>query len=106
MAVLLPVALTFLDILSDIQSLSLLLLLVGLWSAVFGLALSERKDRLYYSGWGIVVALASTFYVLPLSYTAGLIILAVVGIVVVTAATRDRKGAAHTPPAEAAGSSV
>ncbi len=89
-AILLPIALYFFGILKDIQAFSFLLLLVGLWSVGFGLAFAERNDRLYYGGWGVVVALASTFYLIPLQYTLGLIIIAVIAIIVLIGATRRR----------------
>jgi len=66
---------------------ALLLLLNGLWIVVYGAVEAERRDKLYYSGWGLIMAGLSTFVVLPLAYTLGVVIvliLAVIGVRLVT----------------------
>jgi hypothetical protein len=83
--VLLPIALLLFGLLGPVQTISAVLLLSGLWALSFGLLMKGRDERLYYSGFGIVVALLSTFIVVPYAYTAGLVIVAVVALALVQA---------------------
>ena len=88
-ATLLPVAILLFGILTFLQAVSGILLLNGLWLFVYGAALGPKEDRLYNGAWGVVIALASTFYFLPLLYTAGLVVLAVIGAAVATVFTKS-----------------
>jgi hypothetical protein len=81
--VLLPVALFLFNILRFEQAVAAMLLLSGLWALAFGLFMQKSGERLYYAGFGVIVALLSTFILLPLAFTAGLIILAIVALVLV-----------------------
>ncbi|MDV3277995.1 MAG: hypothetical protein LYZ69_05950 [Nitrososphaerales archaeon] len=68
-----------------------LLLLNGLWILVYGLVEAGSGDKLYYSGWGLVMAGLSTFVVLPLAYTVGatiVLIIAVIGVRLVTGSSK------------------
>lgn len=68
-----------------------LLLLNGLWILVYGVVQAERGDKLFYAGWGLVLAGLSTFVVLPLAYTIGVtlvLILVVTGIRLVTGSSQ------------------
>ncbi len=82
-AVLLSIISYLFGLTTPLATLSLLLLLVGLWMLAFG-ALLASKDRIYIAGWGIVFALLATFLVLPIQYTIGLVLAAIVGIILVT----------------------
>ena len=69
---------------------ALLLLLNGLWILVYGAVEAERRDKLYYAGWGLIMAGLSTFVVLPLAYTFGVVlvlIIAVIGARLITASS-------------------
>jgi len=69
---------------------ALLLLLNGLWILVYGAVEAERRDKLYYAGWGLIMAGLSTFAVLPLAYTFGVVlvlIIAVIGVRLITASS-------------------
>jgi len=94
------------------QSVSLMLLLVGMWTVVIAFSSSEGRDRSYYSGWGIVLAFLSLFAYIPFNYTVGLLLLAVVALILLnvfmgrtpktyTAATNPPKPAGETPAAKA-----
>lgn len=83
-AVLVSVAVYLFGILDIEHSVSLILLLVGLWTLVAAFVIEDQKDRSYYSGWGVVIAFLSLFAFIPLNYTFGLIILAVVALIVLT----------------------
>ncbi|HEV2226536.1 MAG TPA: hypothetical protein VGR56_07010 [Nitrososphaerales archaeon] len=68
----------------DLRGLvSLILLLCGLWTLVSAFVIVERKDRSYYSGWGIVLAALSLFDFIPLNYTIALILLAIVALIII-----------------------
>jgi len=83
--VLLPVAFLLFGILRLVQTVSTILLLSGLWAFVFGLLMENKEERLYYSGFGVIVALLSTFNFIPFRYTAGLVIVAIVVLALVSA---------------------
>ncbi len=61
----------------------LILLLSGLWTLVSAFAIVERKDRSYYSGWGIVIAALSLFDFIPLNYTIALVLLAIIALIII-----------------------
>jgi hypothetical protein len=60
---------------------ALLLLLNGLWIVVYGVVEAESKDKLYYAGWGLIMAGLSTFVVLPLAYTFGVVIVLIMVVI-------------------------
>ena len=60
---------------------ALLLLLNGLWILVYGLVQAEKRDRLYYAGWGLIMAGLSTFVVLPPAYTLGVTLALIIVVV-------------------------
>jgi hypothetical protein len=64
--------------------LSLILLLSGLWTLVAGLTIVEPKYKVYYIGWGTVVAVLSLFAFLPAPYAGGLVLLVVVVMILLT----------------------
>ena len=66
-------------------TLSLFLLLSGLWTVVAGLLIVDRKDRTYYSSWGVVVAVLSSFAFVPPNYALGLVLVAIVVLILLTA---------------------
>ena len=61
---------------------SMILLLCGLWSVVAAFVIVEEKDRSYYAGWGVVLAVLSAFDFIPLTYTVALVLLAVVAMII------------------------
>jgi len=82
-AIILSVAVYLLGIV-DLRGLaSLILLLCGLWTLVSAFVIVDRKDRSYYSGWGIVIASLSLFDFIPLNYTIALVLLAVVALIII-----------------------
>ena len=88
--VLIPFALLLFGALDFVQTSSAVLLLSGLWTLVFGLVMDAKDERLYYSGFGIVVALLSTFLFIPLRYTAGLVVVAIVALALTSALLRPK----------------
>lgn len=60
---------------------ALLLLLNGLWIVVYGVVEAERRDKLYYAGWGLIMVGLSTFVVLPLAYTFGVVIVLIIVVI-------------------------
>lgn len=79
-AVLLPIALFFFGALNGEDTIAAILVLNGLWSVAFGLAFAG-KDRMFYAGWGLVVAILATFAFLPWQYTIGLVLVAAIVLV-------------------------
>ncbi len=68
----------------DLRGLaSLILLLCGLWTLLSAFVIVERKDRSYYSGWGIVLASLSLFDFIPFNYTIALVILAIIALIII-----------------------
>jgi hypothetical protein len=88
--VLVPVALLLFGIVDDAQTAALILFLGGAWGVVFGAILGSRKDRLYNVGFGIVIAVFSTFIFLPLQYTAGLVVVSLVAIILASIVTKPK----------------
>jgi hypothetical protein len=111
-AVLLSAAVFLFGLLDFIHTVSLVLLLSGLWTLVFAFAGAESKDRSYYSGWGLVVAILSLFAYIPFDYAIGLILIGIIALIIVsiylgkspkvyTAATAPPSHAGETPAANA-----
>jgi hypothetical protein len=86
--VLLPLALLLFGLLKFEQTIAAILLLSGLWALVFGFLMERKQERLYYSGFGVMVALLSTFAFIHLRYTVGLIIVALVALALIRAVFR------------------
>ena len=110
-AVLLAVAVGLLFSLSAQAIISSLLLLVGLWTVAAAFTVVDRKDRSYYSAWGVVIAALSLAYLIPIQYELALILLAVVALIIINiyigktpkiyeAATNPSPPAGDTPAAE------
>ena len=88
------------------STISLGLLLVGLWTIVCALVLVDQQDRWYYSGWGVVLAFLSLFAFLPARYTIGLVLIAIVALIllyVYLGGSSRMINAARAPPAPAGG---
>ncbi len=111
-AVLLSLAAYLFNLVDLTQMASLILLIVGLWTIGSAFFVVERKDRNYYAGWGVVLAILSLFAFLPLAYTIGLLLVAIVALILLyaysgrtgkmlTAASNPSSPAGGTPAAEA-----
>jgi len=94
--VLVPLALLLFGVVDDEQTAALVLLLGGIWTVVFGVALGRKKERLYNVGFGILVAVLSSFIVLPLQYTAGLVVVSFVAIILASVVARPKTGPKNT----------
>jgi len=88
--VLVPIALLLFGVLKAGETLSAILLLSGAWTLVFGLLMEAKPERLYYSGFGIIVALLSTFHFIAFRYTAGLVVVAIVALAMASAVLKPR----------------
>jgi hypothetical protein len=66
-------------------TLSLFLLLSGAWTFIAGALIVEKRDRTYYISWGVVVAVLSSFAFLPANYAIGLVLVAIVALILLTA---------------------
>jgi hypothetical protein len=57
----------------------------GLWTIVCGVIINGgRNDRIYYIGWGSVIAVLSTIVVLPLAYTIGLVLTVIIALIILS----------------------
>ena len=85
--------------------LSLMFLMVGLWTIVAAFTIFDPKDRYYYTGWGAVIAFISLFNFIPPSYTIGLIILAIIALIIINVyvGKTPKMFTAATSPAPAGG---
>lgn len=110
-AVLLSAAFLLLGIVDLRGTVSLILLLSGLWTVVVAFTIVERKDRTYYSSWGVVIAALSLSYFIELRYAIAVILLAIVALIVINvyigktpklykAATNPTPAAGETPAAK------
>jgi hypothetical protein len=95
--VLIPLALLLFGALKAGQTIPAILLLSGIWTFVFGLLMQAKRERLYYSGLGIIVALLSTYLFIELRYTLGLVLVAIVALALTQALSRS--GAPRPPKA-------
>jgi hypothetical protein len=94
--ILLPLALLLFGLLKPRETISAILLLSGLWTLAFGLLMERKAERLYYSGFGVVLALLSTFIFIQFRYTLGLVLVALVALALIQAVFRP--GAPPRPP--------
>ena len=110
-AILVSVAVGLLGSLSLQGTISLLLLLAGLWTIAAAFLVVDKKDRSYYSAWGVVIAALSLAYLIPIQYELALILLAIVALIIINvyigktpkiyeAATNPAPPAGPTPAAE------
>ena len=95
--VLLPLALLAFGALKGGQTIPAILLLSGVWAFMFGLFMEAKREGLYYSGFGAIVALLSTYLFIQLRYTVGLVIVALVALALIQALSRP--GAPRPPKA-------
>ena len=84
-AILFSIAAGLLKLVDLRGTVSVILLLVGLWTFVTAFAFVGREDRAFYAGWGVVIAGLSLTYLVPLTEALGLILIAVAVLIVVTA---------------------
>ena len=86
--ILLPLALLLFGVLNPKHALAAIFLLSGLWTLAFGVTMESKRERLYYSGSGVVVALLSTFVAIQFRYTLGLELVVLVALALVQALFR------------------
>jgi hypothetical protein len=87
-----PLAALLFGVLTVFEAVAAILLLGGLWTVIFGLLFGNRRERLYHVGFGIIVAVLSTFVFLPIQYTAGLVIVSIIALVLASVAIHGRAG--------------
>ena len=67
------------------ETVSLMLLLVGIWTIVAAFAIIDHKDRAYYGAWGVVLAVMSLFSYIQPAYVLGVLLIAIVGLIIIMA---------------------
>ncbi len=86
-------------------TVSLMLLLVGLWTLVAAFVIVDMKDRSFYMGWGVVVAALSLFDFISFNYAVALILIAIVVLILINVylGKTPKLYSAATTPAPAGG---
>ncbi len=100
-AVLLPLALLLFGILNFAHTIAGIILLIGVWTLISGFAFSPQRDRIFMVGWGLVLAIFSTIFLIKPAYALGLVLLAVIALVLVTAFGRQKPTPAVAAPTPA-----
>jgi hypothetical protein len=80
------------------QTVSALFLFVGLWT--IALSLNYKGERMYYVGWGACIAVLSTFILLPLRYTVGLVLIVIIALILINAMIPRRSTKAPSQPTD------
>jgi hypothetical protein len=99
--ILLAIVVYLLELVDLKGMLSLMFLLVGLWTLIAAFTIVDPKDRFYYTGWGVVIAFLSLFNFIPVNYTIALLILAIIALIIINVYVgRSPKifTAANSPP--------
>lgn len=104
-AVLLSLAAGLLFAFSLQATISLLLLLSGVWTVAAAFTVVDRRDRSYYSAWGVVIAVLSLAYLVPLQYELALVLFAIIALIIVNiyVGRTPKNYVAATSPAPPAG---
>lgn len=101
--ILLSVAAFLVGVVSLLQTISLVLLLGGLWTVVAAFTIFDVGERSFYLGWGVVAAALSTFDLFNnANYTIALLLIAIVALILINVylgRTPKMLNAANTPPA-------
>ena len=84
-AVLLSAAAALLGAVSIQGAFSMALLLGGLWTIAAAFAIMEAADRAYYVGWGMIITGLSLSYFIPIQVAVAAILIAIVGLIILTA---------------------
>ena len=96
-AILLALVLYLFRITNISETVSALFLFIGLWTITLGL--SYKGERMYYFGWGACIAVLSTFVLLPLSYTIGLVLIVIIALILINATLMKGSTKARSQPA-------
>ena len=83
-ALLIPAAVALLGLLNLQGAASMALLLTGAWTIVAAFAIVASGERAFYAGWGIIITGLSLSYFVPIADALALILIAIVGLIVVT----------------------
>jgi hypothetical protein len=90
LAILIPVAFSLFGVLRPIDALAAMFLLNGIWAIAYGVSLAVR-DRLYYSGWGLILLALSSFAFVRFEFTLGLVVVAIIVMVFVYIFTKPTR---------------
>ena len=98
-AILVPIVLLLVGVLSFSYTVTALLVLFGGWSIVFGVAMAAARERMYYASWGAILVALSTVTVLPIQYVVAALLVVIIVLVVLAVAMRRSKLAPSAGPA-------
>ncbi len=87
-AIIAPFVALLLGVLTIRSTLFLSLLLFGLWTVAYALAFADSTQRFYYVSWGLILMVISSVFMTALNYTAALILLVVIALIIYFASAR------------------
>jgi hypothetical protein len=90
LAVLAPVVVLLLGVLTLSQTVFLIFLLAGVWTIVSAFAFGKSSERMFYIAWGLVLASIASFFVLKLQYAVAIVVLVVIASVLLNVASRGK----------------
>jgi hypothetical protein len=100
-AILASLVLLLVGVITPLQTLFLGGVLFGLWTVAFAIIWAAANQKLFYFGWGIIVAALATIAEIPARLSVAFVILAIIGIVVYSAVTRKSRGQIRTETPQA-----
>ena len=83
-----PFIALLLDLLKLNQTLFLSLFLFGMWTVAYAFAFADNGQRFYYLSWGLIVTVISSVFMTSLNYSAALILIAVIALILYSASQR------------------
>ncbi|MDG6994454.1 MAG: hypothetical protein JRN52_00910 [Nitrososphaerota archaeon] len=87
-AILAPVVVYLVGIISVTQMLFLSIVLFGLWTIASAILFASGREKLYYFAWGLVIASVSTAFVIQLAYSAALVLISIIAVIIYSASQR------------------
>ncbi len=88
--ILAPVVVYLIGLVNLSQMFFLIFALFGIWTIASAFLLSRGNERLYYLEWGIVIAALSTAFIIALAYSAALVLVAIIGVIIYSATQRKQ----------------
>jgi hypothetical protein len=88
LAILVPVVIYLLGVLSLPRTFFLFFVLAGAWTIVSAFAFGKNAERILYVAWGLILASLSSYFVIQLQYAVALTILAMIASILLSISFR------------------
>jgi len=89
-AILAPVVVYLFGQVNPKDTFFLIFLLTGAWTIFYSFVFLKQNERIYYLSWGLVLASVSTAFVALFQYALALILVAIIAVIFVNAATKRK----------------